>query len=217
MCICGVGTGLYYDAALTNCVYCNSSIQNCSSCSTINSTMQTVCLHCVDGFYLADSTTCTLCPTTCTSCTSPSACTLCVSGFSLFGGSCECNNTLGLFYDAAVTQTCKQCSDLVTNCVTCTNLTNNSYACIDCVAGMYPSQASLCQSCPSNCGSCTNASFCISCPSTFMPTPVGGVCVCDNTSNVYLNTTLMICALCPTNCLTCNSSTCLTCASGFVI
>lgn len=71
---------------------------------------------------------------------------------------------------------------------------------------MYPSQPVLCSPCPDICATCLNASYCLTCPSSFQPIPINGTCVCDNLANLYLDPVLTICDLCSSlinYCITC--------------
>lgn len=194
-------------------------ISNCSVCLS-NSSLDTVCQTCANGFYLSSATSCSACPIYCLTCTSPSACVLCKPTFVNINGSCECNNSLSFFF-SNTSGTCVACHLLVVNCVTCNNVSLTAYACVDCIAGMYPSLPTLCSPCSVRCASCSNLTFCLSCPAQFLPTPVAGECLCDSSSNLFLNTSQTGCDFCyniVAHCQTCSQATvCTDCDTGYYL
>lgn len=71
-----------------------------------------------------------------------------------------------------------------------------------CKTGFYAAE-NYCYNCLLNCASCSSNTDCRAC----MP-------------GYFLNSSVLTCNFCPTNCLTCdqfNSTRCLTCASGFAL
>lgn len=110
---------------------CARCLTNCSSC-----TGPTTCDECLQGFYLANSTTCTACGALCISCNSSSSCQSCKVGYAPVNGSNGCSACSGVgnvIYSVA-SATCITCPS---NCESC-----DSQICYYCSAGFYLSNDS---------------------------------------------------------------------------
>ena len=151
------------------------------------------------------------CSSNCATCSSPTQCTTCASQY-------YANSSSGVLQCQPCGSFCLSCTSQ-TNCTICINpyvlqtdgsclLCQINYAakCSSivsatlCISGYYPSD-NYCYSCLLNCADCSSSSDCKSCISGY-----------------YLNSSVLTCNFCPTNCLTCdqyNSSRCLSCQNGY--
>lgn len=165
--------------------------------------------------FLALATTCIAaslpCPISCSSCSSSTQCTTCASQYfpNSTSGTLQCQpcGPYCLTCNSATTCTvcispyvlqadgsCAECQ--IANAAKCSSIVAAS----QCTAGYYTSD-NYCYSCLLNCVDCTSNTDCRACASGY-----------------YLNSSVLTCNLCPSNCLTCdqyNSSRCLSCQDGY--
>lgn len=125
LCKCD-NTTLFYNSLSLSCQSCPSLILNCITCQLSASIL--TCSNCLSGYApSATATTCVLCPSTCTACTTGPICTACVTGYSLTGPDCLC----GL--------DCVLCG-VINNCIMCTiDNSTSAVTCQACKVGYYPS------------------------------------------------------------------------------
>jgi proprotein convertase subtilisin/kexin type 5 len=182
----------------TSCLSCSTSPSLCTSCTYPLKLLASVCLNdCPVTYYTSSPSSntlqCLLCPSPCVNCTSPSACQSCQSGYYLLSGSCL----------------------------------------LSCPASYFPSTSTsggvlLCASCSSNCLFCISLASCSQCQPTFYITSTntssngstnttGSICASSCSPGQYLSSSA--CLPCPSNCVTClSSSVCLGCtASTFLL
>ena len=254
------------DEGSSNCSPCST---NCTNCK-----VPSACLGCNSGYYLSNdsciicpqnyrcdgldkiqcsygyysqqgSSTCTVCPSNCATCSSGSTCTSCKSGYILNDGNCISNDS-SLSCNIANCRKCNSdgscyscneyyflnnnntCSNCPPNCRYC-NSANNCTVC----AGDHYLENGTCYACPSECMTCNSKTEC-----TYCRTVNGikhylnnGTCTscglncssCVNDlgclaceSGYYLENS--ICQSCPSHCLSCNSKNkCNTCEDGYVL
>ena len=99
------------------CQACDTTIQNCHTCSVHNSVV--FCDACFEEYFV-NGAHCDLCSNAianCLACTSATTCTTCASGYDVYNGACT--NTA--------------CAGSVTNCHTCSP--TNSAVCVACEPG----------------------------------------------------------------------------------
>ncbi|KAK2146603.1 hypothetical protein LSH36_595g03029 [Paralvinella palmiformis] len=113
---------------------------NCTNCTTGDSTTTTKCTTCNDGYYV-NNDACAVCPIdNCKTCTD-GTCNDCVDNFYYNGSSCNaCNN----------------------NCAKC-EVDNLNYQCHACEDGYYTDQHTICQKCFTDCATCTSGTTCTQC------------------------------------------------------
>lgn len=112
-----------------------------------------------------------------------------------------------------------------TYCLTCQPsyflVTTNNTCTSTCPDGTYSENVTqMCLQCPSNCQTCLNSTYCLSCISgrTFLYLQTNN-CINDCPQGYYGNTSTIACALCDTKCLTCSgsASNCLSCTAGYYL
>ena len=245
-CITDCPSGFYPINPSQVCGNCSGSNNtgHCSTCLTINS-----CTSCQYPYYLQPSSklcvgtctssevvinsTCFSCYSLCLTCIQTTTnCTSCVSGYYLHLTECI-SACPAPFVPSNSSNICVSCS---TSCLTCTigpfTCTSCSYplklmssVCVnDCPAGTYTHTASnntlQCIICPSQCTTCSSASLCQSCQSTFYFYTESCLVNCPQAtfpSNQTVNGSLF-CSPCSSFCLTCTSSNqCSQCQSGYYI
>ncbi|XP_078320061.1 uncharacterized protein LOC111119718 isoform X2 [Crassostrea virginica] len=119
---------------------CKLEITNCAKCKGIDD--EVICQRCFDSLYLKDSK-CYKCPQNCVSCKSDEKCFQCEDN--LFHG-VTCNLTCD---SACINKTC----DITGNCIH------------GCEKKKYGSNCN--QDCPTECKTCQNSSFCLTCEDGF--------------------------------------------------
>ncbi len=117
---CIPNTG-YYDNSTTIAVLCTSIDTNCQTCAN---TTTFSCQICADGYYLDSTGGCTVCSSTCATCTSAVICITCRTGFNL---------------DSASACVAPLCTD--PNCVDCPS---SSLICATCLTGYRVQSDSTC-------------------------------------------------------------------------
>lgn len=194
-CVSACPSGLYIDATIdpTSCTHC---VPPCATCTDV-----AICLSCVPGTFLYNSSCLNNCP----------------SGLTVENPvNHECD-----FCDAL----CATCSGSITTCTSCFGvklLYLNQ--CIDsCPAPLVP-QNGTCGPCDSNCETCVTDQFtCTSCnPTSAFPFLFQTNCLSNCPDFYYNNAGSGICSLCSSvanlHCQNCSTeSTCLSCDSGFVL
>lgn len=167
--------------------------------------------------------TCSNCPSNCSSCTNSSYCQQCSKGV-LVSGSCQENCPLGYYSYYSV------CAPCMYGCLVCTG----SNTCSQCYIGflyqnlcvqMCPTgwvsltanNNTYCQKCVSGCLKCTvSPSQCISCTSGLFLYIFSCLTVCP--PGTYQDYTSGSCLSCTTPCSTCkNGYSCLTCIYGYIL
>jgi proprotein convertase subtilisin/kexin type 5 len=183
-------TGYYVNGI--QCIKCSSVLPNCQLCAT-----GTACSTCPQGYYSSgNSLGCMMCSqsmTGCSTCAVSSKCSTCQAGYYLNGTTCKtCVFSVN---------TC--CQYFISNCTICRNVT----LCGQCAGGFYLSiNSQSCIACANtllNCLSCSTASACLLCETTF-----------------FLNTysQCVPCSSSIAQCSTCaNSSSCLFCQLPFLM
>ena len=131
----------YYDSVNRICISC--TIQPfCQAC-----VLPKICASCITGYYLANSTNCTICPsnlTNCNSCSNATQCDICA---------------LGYFWNTTV----RNCTACPTACQSC-----SQNGCLTCLRGYYlNTDINLCYACQSGCSFCINSTNCTTCDSKF--------------------------------------------------
>jgi hypothetical protein len=158
----------------------------CATCSSLTTTIclactpnalatsysGVACSSCPDG-YFPDPITylCSLCPTTCTVCSSLTSCSECLSTYSLIGTLCACDTLNGIFQYGSI---CLACYSIINYCQTC-SYSLGAVVCTACGTGTYL-DSGACILCPLNCASCT-ALGCGTCNDGYWP-DMNGVCDC---------------------------------------
>ena len=163
----------------------------------------TLCITCNAGYYTTSGTSCVLCPSTCSKCSSYTAnsqsyvnCTACFPTLTLKGPSpftCQCASNQ--YKTTATPPTCVNCP---TGCSGCAS----AAACTACSSGYYLAGSS-CPPCMPVCATCASAATCSTCLSG-LTLNSANICVCS--SPKLLNPTTKTCQSCSTlvpNCLTC--------------
>ncbi|KAL4454048.1 hypothetical protein ABPG73_009847 [Tetrahymena malaccensis] len=177
-----------FDSSNNSCnSICDSS---CKTCSLPNNSSS--CLSCNNGYYLNTSNQCQQCQVPCGNCIdSPTKCLSCTPAQSYTFDSS--NNSCNFICDSS----CKTCS-----------LPNNSSRCLSCNNGYYLNASNQCQQCQAPCGNCIDQpTKCLSCTSAQNYT--------FDSSNNSCN------LICDSSCKTCslpnNSSSCLSCNTGYYL
>ncbi len=149
---------------------------------------------------------CLICPIECKTCSSSLICNSCSQQYYLSNNACvSCSEYCLTCSSSSI---CLQCQSpyvlrngscnacVVQNALTCSSI-DSALLCED----QFYVENNYCSSCLLNCKSCSSSSSCTQCVNYF-----------------YLNSTVLTCNPCPTNCLTCNSITpsiCNSCRNGF--
>jgi hypothetical protein len=216
LCVCDSVSQKFLDPYGGTCQLCSDLIPDCTTCAA-NGTLSTgvECVLCIDGFYIDPSYNCSACPVTCLTCTSPTSCVDCVTGYSMLNGSCACDSTAQMF-DAG--SYCSPCYTFINLCTECTGTGPSNVTCLSSPQGTYLASDNLsCIACPSNCNSC-DATGCLVCAAGFSPS--SGACA-------FLDTCASFSSMDP-NCLACDTivttdnttgittstNVCLTCQQG---
>lgn len=203
-CDATLATPLYLSAAGTSCVPCTSSIPGCTACVNVTTTQCTSCTGA--GYYYTGVypvATCSVCPSTCITCSSGTSCGTCVSTFVLVGGVgvCQCDTGSQYFLNPATSQ-CALCSSLFTNCATCTD--TPSLQCTACNTNYYPAADGLtCLPCNPLCDTCNNPTTCILCLSGYI-TELNGTCTCSGACSTCMTASSGACPVCTTGPLDCS-------------
>lgn len=96
--------------------------------------------------------------------------------------------------------------------------------CSSCNPGYFPAAAyptTSCTACPSLCTACSDLSTCTACVNNLTSAFIAGVCTCDSSASLFLDSATKSCLACGTvifNCQACDPATtpvtCTTCAAG---
>jgi hypothetical protein len=182
------------------------------------------CLTCPSG-QRSTGTSCTSCPSHCTSCDYNGYCSSCESGF--FPDPYNSNNCIecgpgkfqynGYCYDCG--SNCQNCTSM-SGCDTCVSgfiqdTTNSSNCVTNCPPGQYNSSGT-CYPCGSNCQNCTSSSYCDTCNMSFDRDPMNQFhCIQPSCPPGQYNSS-GTCYPCGSNCQNCTSSSyCDTCNMSF--
>lgn len=126
------------------------TIPNCANCQAVGSAVY--CSQCSEGYYRANSSSCSACSQNCKVCSNSSVCSGCKTGYFIQAGGCT---------PVSVT---------IASCSAYSNVTvNGTNKCLGCASGYYLSTSSLqCIPCSITCTSCYGDHFgkCTSCIST---------------------------------------------------
>eukprot|EP00347_Sterkiella_histriomuscorum_P020795 403336432 len=219
----------------TNCLTCNSTAKDCSTCDTKSKFPYLIGAQCVTtcpNYYISDKTQgkCLECKSPCRNCTNnPTTCTSCINNTFLLSSQClqTCPSN-GLYINQPANWTCQGCSS---NCSTCTG---NITTCTTCKSGFKlntidnkciskcPVDITVdlnnkCQVCSANCKTCFGStSNCTTCPASQVL--YNGKCYgsCPIGSTQTLGTSL--CVNCSSECSECvngNPNQCTGCKPGF--
>ncbi|KAH0571951.1 Cysteine-rich membrane protein 2 [Spironucleus salmonicida] len=227
---------------------CKNCSENCLSCTDSNT-----CTSCNSAFYL-NSKVCKKCPQFCMECSPNGTCTKCQQNSRLSStAQCvadACNNsqkcTEGEFctlQDAGNICTkchasCKTCSDSIT-CDSCQDgldlstskkcVNNQCSKNLQCQKNYFCQKletGNLCQACPKNCETCTEANTCSGCAENYFLN-VSEICAevvcsaskpCKEQEFCFSSTSGNECKVCPENCKSCDSSgECNTCMETFSV
>ncbi|EDR22739.1 protein serine/threonine kinase, putative [Entamoeba dispar SAW760] len=221
------GNGECYTCSTNSCTLCdrNMTISNgvCQPCSKLFhcklcDSSSDRCSVCENGYYLSNTQECTLCPNSCSSCSSEKECSECNSGYYLDGTTCKkCSDIPGCQDNQCTTNglctqcvnnsyilesgKCTPCSSKYQNCSTC-----NSTSCLSCNSDHYPAS-------PIHCLSCNSLTGCIDCSQTEKS--------CNKCSNDYflIGKTCKTCSQIDPNCESCSSTTnkCSVCKKGYTL
>lgn len=151
----------------------------CYSCSSSTNLFNGICINtCPSGYYSLNSQ-CLACNSKCATCIqSGNNCLSCIGSLILDGnGNCVQNCTSNTQYYDNMSKSCKNCSsDCMScsgpsydDCTTChAPLVLFQQICVmNCPAGLYPNQDSICTACQSQCQTCdSSANDCSSCSAT---------------------------------------------------
>ena len=183
-------TGYYLDGGA-----CYACISNCGVCEE-----GSVCLECVDGFYLVDGY---CCAGKCNDCNSTSYCVGCENGYYLSdGGSSSpclsCNSSCKVCTEPKV---CDECKD--------SNAIPDEYGGCQCKSGyFYSTDYKKCLICHSDCKTCASKKTCLTCKTDGAQAKDQDY-GCECPAGTYNDTS---CKTCSSDCLTCDSaSSCLSC------
>ena len=149
ICGCGTSVGLFPSNGV--CQLCGEIIYSCKACD-IDSSGSTICLSCIDGYFVSGNL-CHPCHSNCLTCSTLEAtCTSCAKGYELvLNNTCFCSSA------------CTSCSLQIPNCASCIyNILNVVHSCEVCKAQYYLSGFN-CTMCPNSCISCTTGGVCTSC------------------------------------------------------
>lgn len=233
----------YPDSSIYKCVDCNSicltctgTSTNCTSCLSnstypylfINSSVGTCRSQCPTYYYPDTSQNpiiCVLCLSPCSTCTSSSQCTSCLSGWYFYNNTCSTNCPSGTTIPNNSTNTCDacsvqcaMCSVTVSTCIGCSSgaaLYNGT--CVTVCPTPYVIHNGACVTCSTNCLTCSlTYSNCTSCStSSSFPYLYNNTCLANCPELYYSSITSGQCILCSTlnmGCDNCTStSTCGTC------
>eukprot|EP00702_Spironucleus_salmonicida_P002951 EST44242.1 Cysteine-rich membrane protein 2 [Spironucleus salmonicida] len=227
---------------------CQNCLENCQNCKDA-----TTCELCVDGYYFENGT-CTPCQGSCKTCENKNSCSSCDDGMYLSGSKecikqvCTISNpcTEGQFCEILDTgNLCTKCSASCKTCSTSTTCNScqdglelsNSQLCVNnqcsknlqCQKNYFCQKletGNLCQACPGNCETCTEANKCSECAENYFLN-VSGICAemvcsatktCKESEFCSSNTSGNECKVCPENCKSCDSSgECNTCMETFSV
>jgi hypothetical protein len=202
-----------------SCKTCEISSSTCLSCNYPFKLLSSSCSSTCDSNQYWSSDTggrCNDCPTVCTQCTGPSACTSCISNHILVNGVCTpCDS-----HEYASGNQCHECD---ASCLTCES---SAGFCLTCPPeSIYDAELHTCTGCTSNqiwdsgncqtctppCATCSGAvDSCTSCQTDHGLT--GNECLSCN-GNLFYRGPLLSCGTCTPPCATCSGSatSCLTC------
>jgi proprotein convertase subtilisin/kexin type 5 len=201
------------------CLACPALVPYCASCLETNLTASMVgCAACQDGYYIDPGLTCSLCPPTCLTCTSPTQCVDCISSYALLNGSCECDPSAQMYEAGGY---CAPCEIFIDYCLQCSGVGPSAVVCLSCVDGSYIDGTNTsCIACAPNCAVC-DGSGCLNCSVGFQD--VGGSCEFLDDCQAYTGMDVN-CVDCNTN-ITFDNSTnttvitveCLACQAGYYL
>jgi proprotein convertase subtilisin/kexin type 5 len=132
---------------------------------------------------------CYKCPNICNSCTSPTNCKSCISGYYLQNGACLSQCT-GLYYANTTSMKCVTSN----NCKPYFGVNSTNMCQSTCPTGSFPNSTLYrCDACPSTCITCSSLKNCSTCTNQaqFYNNACYGFC---NSTNIYydkLNTTCL--------------------------
>lgn len=210
---------MFLNTTSNTCVSCTTFYPNCALCID-NGTVS--CSACVNGAF-PNGTSCALCPSLCTTCSSITTCLTCVSNLVVINGSCTCDSSNDSYLNT-LTTTCFTCGIILSQCDICSyNSSTSLVICTSCSTGYFLANDTTCSSCPAACLNCTNLLTCGDCVVGYQLNATNQ-CECINCS-VCSAASLTNCSLCDLNgtatCTQCivgsyldNSSTCQTCPIG---
>ena len=220
----------YYDSGSVNCSACMSSCLTCndgSTCASCDATKfrmlsGTICT-CMNGYYeffnVDQSRECKLCNPECLTCSiAPTSCTSCdpeknrVAGVDDSGyQTCLCMPGFYSTPDGSCIQSdcnadpfCSQCEKGLNLCVQCLASKNRvlqlpESVCV-CKDGYYADSSNNCVACSSGCGKCTSATNCLSCV-PLATSNNDGTCSCPATTYFTIsNDGVRYCASCSIHC-----------------
>lgn len=129
-----------------NCILCTNKFINCSTCNvnqcltcTYGQLSNGSCIPCSPGYY-AESSACTPCPSSCSTCESQVLCTSCKSNNYLLNNMCSSSCPINMFPNGTT------CSICLANCNICNQATS---LCTVCQAGYYLYNNLCATTCPS--------------------------------------------------------------------
>lgn len=172
----------------------------------------TTCTQCAFGYY-SSATQCIVCNAPCATCSDSTVCLSCIPGY---------DYTAGIFPYCTCGALCLNCTAQLFDCIDC--MLDASYVltdCLACMTGSYLANSTFCDTCPTNCVSCTSPLLCTSC---LLPLVLlNNDCVCNSILGYYPNAGT--CELCPniiTNCNSCSqlpntTIVCVTCDSTYYL
>ena len=182
--------------------YCRECDGSCRTCSNLYSYS---CTGCYEGYYLLSSN-CNACSIPyCASCDASGNCYKCKQGY---------------FY--TIDAKCAKCDDL--NCREC--FSSGLGKCNNCNDGYFADPIDwTCKPCGTNCSTCSDATTCDSCKSSFtLVRSSTAPATCQNCTTVsgnflYFYQEIQYCDICNSNCLTClgQATNCTGCADYFYL
>ena len=189
--------------------------KDCVGCSSLCDKDTGCPAECMDKYYRNETNNifkCIRCPDSCKSCTSPTQCNVCETGY--WGTACQynctgckgvCNKDNGCragcqtgFFQSVIIPNGFTCTGCFEHCNICLNETD----CLKCFEGYYPIHNKMCISCPHTCRNNTCNQFTGSCSDGCIDGYMGQQCETE----------------CQSNCLQCdmhNSDICIMCDIGF--
>lgn len=193
------GSGREYNRTDSKCYFCNATTQRpyvykakCyAECPSKTIPIDNVCYDC---------------PNNCLDCTSKISCTRCESGYVLYDGFCYSSTN------------CPQPIKSGTKCLGCPELTQKyvqatGVCATSCSSGTKEIN-NICYSCPTNCYTCLNTSYCSTCKTGYFR--YNGKCSSSCPTGQYASGTS--CTLCAKQCTACtNRSYCTSCAAGYYL
>lgn len=220
--------------ACSGCLTCSGTQTTCTSCDSSDYLYNSLCVNsCPDGSY-PNGNVCSLCDSSCVTCSGPGICLTCASGRFKFGSLCLASCPSGYEDKSGTCTLIVVAADCATGCTTtllantvCDSVCNTADCTFDsgkclatgiCAAGQYY-DGTTCQLCSHPCNMCNSPSTCVTCSTSTINVGQSMLLYenyCYDSCPFKTMKTGLTCSACSTDCESClvTTSTCIACPTG---